>query len=65
MRERADQIGARLHLYSSASAGTVVELSIPGHIAFLDHSNSRLRWFGNHKPPPAGASASAQKGRSE
>jgi ligand-binding sensor domain-containing protein/signal transduction histidine kinase len=65
MRERADQIGARLHLYSSASAGTVVELSIPGHIAFLGHSNRRLRWFGNRKPPAAGAPESAQKESSE
>jgi signal transduction histidine kinase len=63
MRERADQIGARLQLYSSAAAGTVVELSIPGHIAFLGHSNSRLGWFGNQKPPATSAPESAQKGR--
>jgi len=34
MRERAERIGARLHLRSSATAGTEVELSVPGHIAF-------------------------------
>src|SRR6185369_3164813 len=30
MRERAEQIGARLHLYSNAAAGTEVELRVPG-----------------------------------
>ena len=34
MRERADRIGARLHVMSSASAGTEIELSIPGNIVF-------------------------------
>jgi signal transduction histidine kinase len=50
MRERADQIGARLHVSSSATAGTEVKLSIPGHTAFLGHAKRRLRWFGNHNP---------------
>jgi signal transduction histidine kinase/ligand-binding sensor domain-containing protein len=34
MRERADRIGARLHVMSRASAGTEIELSIPGNIVF-------------------------------
>ncbi len=34
MRERAEGIGARLSVWSRASAGTEVELSVPGHIAF-------------------------------
>lgn len=34
MRERAEWIGAKLHVYSSAAAGTEVELSVPNHIAF-------------------------------
>jgi signal transduction histidine kinase len=34
MRERAETIGARLHVWSSAISGTEVELSVPGHIAF-------------------------------
>jgi ligand-binding sensor domain-containing protein/signal transduction histidine kinase len=34
MRERADHIGARLHVMSSAFAGTEIELSIPGNVAF-------------------------------
>jgi signal transduction histidine kinase len=34
MRERANRIGARLQVMSSASAGTEIELSIPGNIVF-------------------------------
>jgi signal transduction histidine kinase len=34
MRERAQQIGARLQMWSEAGAGTEVELSIPGSIAY-------------------------------
>ncbi len=34
MRERADRIGARLHVMSSAFAGTEIELSVPGNVAF-------------------------------
>jgi signal transduction histidine kinase/ligand-binding sensor domain-containing protein len=56
MRERADRIGARFHVMSSAFAGTEIELSIPGNIAFQDESghvsshSSEARtsdaWFG-------------------
>ncbi|MBV9441441.1 MAG: hypothetical protein JO217_01985 [Acidobacteriaceae bacterium] len=34
MRERAERIGVRLKVWSSSSAGTEIELSIPAHIAF-------------------------------
>jgi signal transduction histidine kinase len=34
MRERAENIGARLKVWSRANSGTEVELLIPGHIAF-------------------------------
>ncbi len=47
MRERADRIGARLHLWSSPTAGTEIELSIPGHIVFQDRRNRLLPWIGN------------------
>ncbi len=43
MRERAESIGARLRVWSRARAGTEVELSIPGHIAFVSTPSSR--WF--------------------
>jgi len=34
MRERAERIGAKLHVWSSSAAGTEVELSVPSHLAF-------------------------------
>jgi hypothetical protein len=34
MRERAEGIGGRLKVRSRPGDGTVVELSVPGHIAF-------------------------------
>ena len=34
MRERAEQIGARLNLWSKVGAGTEVELRIPGSVAY-------------------------------
>jgi ligand-binding sensor domain-containing protein len=46
MRERADRIGAQFHVWSSAAAGTEVELSIPNHIAFEDRRNHMLTWVG-------------------
>jgi signal transduction histidine kinase len=46
MRKRADKIGARLKVRSRATAGTEVELSVPGHIAFQDKpSRNLLEWF--------------------
>ena len=43
MRERAEQIGAKLQVLSRADSGTEVELRIPGKVAF-DSSTPR-RWF--------------------
>jgi signal transduction histidine kinase len=37
MRERAERIGARLRVWSRDEAGTEVEMSIPGNIAFGGH----------------------------
>jgi signal transduction histidine kinase len=46
MRERAERIGARLKVSSRAAAGTEIELSVPGHVAFQAQSDRRrLRWF--------------------
>jgi signal transduction histidine kinase len=45
MRERADRIGARLQVMSSASAGTEIELTVPGEVAFQHQTPS-----GNRKP---------------
>jgi ligand-binding sensor domain-containing protein len=49
MRERAEGIGARLHVYSSAAAGTEVELSVPGDVAFRDHPEPGWNWFGRRR----------------
>jgi signal transduction histidine kinase len=49
MRERAEQIGARLHVYSNPAAGTEVELVVPGEVAFRDYRKSGPGWFGKLK----------------
>ena len=51
MRERADRIGARLHVFSSASAGTEIELSVPSNVAFQDQGDRRLQWPGGRRTP--------------
>jgi signal transduction histidine kinase/ligand-binding sensor domain-containing protein len=61
MQERADQIGARLHVWSSPTAGTEVDLSVPSHIAFLDQSKRRLNWFGVHNTPATKKKSAAAK----
>ena len=46
MRERAEEIGGSLKLFSRAGAGTEVELSMPGRIAYESNSSQRShRWF--------------------
>jgi signal transduction histidine kinase len=47
MRERAERVGGHLRIWSSAAAGTEVELSVPGHVAFeLSAPTFLQRWFG-------------------
>jgi signal transduction histidine kinase len=46
MRERSESIGARLRLRSRIDAGTEVELTVPGAIAFAGHSpRQRSHWL--------------------
>jgi ligand-binding sensor domain-containing protein/signal transduction histidine kinase len=45
MRERADRIGARIRVMSSPSAGTEIQLAIPGSVAFQTGSNGKVSWF--------------------
>jgi ligand-binding sensor domain-containing protein/signal transduction histidine kinase len=45
MRERAARIGARFHVYSSAVAGTEIELTVPSHVAFRDQPESKMNWL--------------------
>jgi signal transduction histidine kinase len=47
MREKADRIGARFQVWSSAAAGTEVELSVPSAVAFQDHRNQGLVLLGS------------------
>ncbi len=61
MRERAERIGAKLHVWSAPTAGTEVELSIPSHIAFESHSSGgRTGWFSwlSFRKSPAAPAAS-------
>jgi signal transduction histidine kinase/ligand-binding sensor domain-containing protein len=46
MRERAERIGAKLHVWSRPAAGTEVELSVPSQVAFQTQSSDRAPgWF--------------------
>jgi signal transduction histidine kinase len=51
MRDRAENIGARLKIRSRAAAGTDVELSVPNRIAFPHQSSQRpLGWLASVFP---------------
>ena len=50
MRERADRMGARLHIFSRPSGGTELELSVPGRVAFQNQPARGLRWFRKASP---------------
>ncbi len=45
MRERAEQMGAVLRLWSRVGAGTEVEIHVPAKTAFPDASPRRGRWW--------------------
>jgi signal transduction histidine kinase len=45
MQERAERIGARLKVQSRVSAGTRVELCVPGNTAFKTGSSRPPRWY--------------------
>ncbi len=49
MRERSERIGARLRVWSRVSAGTEVELSVPGKIAFQNSPNRLQKWLSRNK----------------
>jgi signal transduction histidine kinase len=55
MRERADSIGAQLRVFSSTAAGTEVELSVPGQVAFRNQRHRVRSWFSNKQNPPGAA----------
>jgi signal transduction histidine kinase len=60
MRERAEGIGARFRVWSRARAGTEVELSVPGHIAFAPAPANG--WFHRFRRGPATPDAGNRKG---
>ena len=46
MRERAERVGAKLKVWSSAAGGTEVDLRVPGHIAFESQPAGNVtRWL--------------------
>ena len=52
MRERAEQVGAVLRLWSREGAGTEVEIHVPAKTAFADWSPGRLgRWWRRIREP--------------
>jgi signal transduction histidine kinase len=51
MRERAEKVGAKLRLWSRVAAGTEVELTVPGRIAFQSHAPAR-QWLARFNPRP-------------
>jgi signal transduction histidine kinase len=54
MRERAEKMGAKFRVLSGPSAGTEIELAIPGHIAFESpSSNGHWEWLSRlHRQDP-------------
>lgn len=54
MRERAERIEARLTVRSRAAAGTEVELTVPGRVAFHNQATPfRRKWFARLYPRKA------------
>jgi signal transduction histidine kinase len=45
MRERAERIGGRFKVSSRTTAGTEVDISVPGNIAFHGPNGSRRTWL--------------------
>jgi hypothetical protein len=65
MRERTEKIGAKLRILSRAAAGMEIELSIPGHIAYLSRDSDRsTRWLSRlHPRKPAETDSSVESER--
>jgi len=71
MRERAERIGAKLHVWSSPAAGTEVELSVPGHVAFRSGAPGRAAgwlarlWFRKSTAAPQASKNGTMRGGTE
>ncbi len=58
MRERTERIGGRFSAWSSAAAGTELELVVPSHLAFPSPGRERpLRWLARWFPRATGTQA--------
>jgi signal transduction histidine kinase/ligand-binding sensor domain-containing protein len=64
MRERADEIGAKLRVLSNSGAGTEVELTLPGKVAYEPRGTER-RWGWRFKAKPAMIPPNSSKQESE
>jgi signal transduction histidine kinase len=66
MRERAEKMGAKLRLWSRAAAGTEVELTVPGHVAFQSHASARPRqWLTRFNRRPVAREAKKAEGEQQ
>ena len=67
MRERTERIGAKLRILSREAAGMEIELSVPGHIAYLPRDSDRSsRWVSRRYPrKPAETDSSVESERVE
>ncbi|MGA9673669.1 MAG: two-component regulator propeller domain-containing protein [Terracidiphilus sp.] len=63
MRERSENIGASLKLRSRVGAGTEVELTVPGPVAYESQSRgSVLQWLAGFKPKRPASKPERRKG---
>jgi signal transduction histidine kinase/ligand-binding sensor domain-containing protein len=64
MRERAEKVGAKLRVWSRTTAGTEVELTVPGQVAFQPHASARARQrFAIFNPRPVAKEANKPEGK--
>jgi signal transduction histidine kinase/ligand-binding sensor domain-containing protein len=45
MRERAKRFGGQFHIWTEAGAGTEIELTVPGSVAYVGSSSRSRFWF--------------------
>ncbi|HXZ79170.1 MAG TPA: triple tyrosine motif-containing protein, partial [Terriglobales bacterium] len=61
MRERAEKIGGQLRIWSNVSAGTEVELSVPGQVAFESKSPGVVQRCLNRLSPRNGSASRLER----
>ncbi len=64
MRERAEKVGAKFRVLSRAEAGTEVELTVPGQVAFQSHTFARPRqWLARFNSSSAAHEANERESK--